>query len=267
MLKRGVCNSRTPVRLFNRARIAVTDAFFRRFGGAAALSAADRHVLEDALRRVRQVPSRQDLVREGERPSDSTVLLEGFACRYKLLPGGKRQIMAFLLPGDICDLQLLILRQMDHSIVTLTPCRVASFPRMTIDSLCQLSPALLRELWRGTLVDAAIHRQWIVSLGRRSPYERVAHLFCELIHRLQAIGMASGSQFEFPMTQADLGDAVGLSVVHVNRTLQQMRADGLIALRANVLKVLDWPRLKAAARFDAAFLRDGSAGAAGTEWL
>ncbi|HWL03996.1 MAG TPA: Crp/Fnr family transcriptional regulator [Xanthobacteraceae bacterium] len=237
----------------------MTNALFHRLGEAAALAPSERTVLEEALRRFRQVPARHDIIRDGERPTDSTVLLEGFACRYKLLSGGRRQILAFLIPGDICDLQLLVMDSMDHSVATLTPCRVASFPRKTIDHLCELSPALLRRLWRETVLDAAIHREWIASLGRRSPYERVAHLFCELTHRLQAIGAVREGRFEFPMTQADLGDAVGLSVVHVNRTLQQMRADGLITLRANVLTILDEARLKAAARFSGDFLGAGVA--------
>src|SRR5262249_10813129 len=151
-----------------------------------------------------------------------------------------------LIPGDICDLRSLLLRRMDHSVVALSRCRVAVIPHHKLFKILEIHPRLAFAFWCDTLLDAAIYRQWLTNIGRRSAYIRIAHLLCEVWCRLDAVGLTREGSYELPVTQADIGDAMGLSVVHVNRTLQQLRAHGLISFRSNVVRVLDWERLQAA---------------------
>jgi CRP-like cAMP-binding protein len=212
-----------------------------------------RSILELPLA-VEELGPDQDIVREGDRPSVCCLLLEGFACRYKLTEGGRRQIFSFHTPGDIPDLQSLHLKVMDHSLKTLTPCRVAFVPHESVAQLTRRCPRVGDVLWRDTLIDAAIFREWMIGIGRRSAYTRIAHLLCEVFVRLRAVGLADGWECEFPVTQNEVGDALGLSTVHVNRSLQDLRADGLMDLRRGTLKILDWDGFKRAGEFDPAYL-------------
>jgi CRP-like cAMP-binding protein len=152
------------------------------------------------------------------------LILDGFACRYKVLPEGTRSIVAYLLPGDMCDWHAFILKEMDHSVATLSPCQVVAIPRSTVLEVTDKYPAITRALWWIALVDEAVLREWIVSLSRRSADQAIAHLFCELLVRLEAVGLRVANGFEFPVTQSDLADTVGLSAVRVNRVLQELRA-------------------------------------------
>jgi CRP-like cAMP-binding protein len=181
------------------------------------------------------------------------LILEGFACRYKLLADGRRQIMAYLVPGDFCDLHVFILKAMDHTIATLSPCRVVDIPRERILELTERS-ALARALWWATLVDEATLREWLVNIGARSAEERIAHLLCELLLRLRVVGLADGAEYELPITQAELADTMGLSSVHVNRVLQRLRGDGLITLKSKHLVILDVERLNAFGGFTPNYL-------------
>ncbi len=147
-------------------------------------------------------------------------MLEGFAYRYKLLPDGKRSIFAYLVPGDFCDLNIFILKAMDHSIATLSACTMVDIPRPRILELLE-RPAIARALWWATLVDEATLREWLVNMGRRDAETSIAHLFCEMHLRLKSIGLADGGEFRLPITQNELADTVGLSAVHVNRSLQK----------------------------------------------
>ena len=203
---------------------------------------------------------RKDLIREGDEPRDVQLILEGFACRYKLLADGRRQIMAYLLPGDFCDLHIFILRRMDHSIATLSPCRVAAIPRRRILELTE-RPAIARAPWWATLVDEAVLREWLVNIGARPAEERIAHLLCELLLRLRTVGLASGGGYALPITQAEIADTMGLTNVHVNRVLQRLRAEGAITLEERRLVILDVDRLMAFSGFDPNYLhlaeRDG----------
>jgi CRP-like cAMP-binding protein len=166
------------------------------------------------------------------------LILDGFACRYKLTDEGTRQIMAYLVPGDFCDLHVFILKEMDHSIATLSRCTVGDIPRDRILTLLE-RPAIAKALWWATLVDEAVLREGLVNIGRREAAERIAHLVCELLLRLRAVGLANGGGFELPITQAELADIVGLSDVHVNRSLQALREAGLITLKGKHLVILD----------------------------
>ena len=213
----------------------------------------DRRLFDGAIGPVRTVPADQDLVREGDQTGDVHLIVEGFACRYKLLKDGSRQIVAFLIPGDFCDLHIFILKTMDHNIATLSRAQVVDLPRSSILEMTE-RPALARALWWATLVDEAILREWLLNNGQREAEERIAHLICELYARLQVVGLAGADRFPLPITQAEIGDALGLSAIHVNRSLQTLRSQGLISLRHRELIIKDPARLKAFASFDPNYL-------------
>lgn len=201
----------------------------------------------------------QDIAREGDRPGDCKLIVEGFACRYRQLEDGKRQIVSFHLPGDLVDLTSLLLGRMDHGIAAITPVEAVAIPHAVLLDWTERYPRLAQMLWRDTLVDAAIFREWVVNIGRRSAHQRIAHLLCELVTRMRAAGLAppqdSGDPCDLPpITQGNLADATGLSVVHVNRTIQQLRAEGLVDMRGRTLVALDWNGLRRAAGFDPAYL-------------
>jgi CRP-like cAMP-binding protein len=209
---------------------------------------------------TRNVAADQDIVQEGDRPSECCLVIEGFVCRYKLTDQGKRQIFSFHLPGDIPDLQSLHLRVMDHSLTTLTPSKLAFIPHEHLTRVMHRCPRLADVLWRDTLIDAAVFREWMIGIGRRSAETRIAHVLCEVLVRMRAVGLANEHRCELPITQAELGDALGLSTVHVNRSLQELRGKGLITLRGSILTVEDWQGLKKAGEFDPTYLHlDGDA--------
>jgi CRP-like cAMP-binding protein len=222
----------------------------------AALSESDRFALDSitSSARTKTVAPIEDIVRDGDRPSECSLILKGFACRYKLLPSGKRQIMSFHLPGDICDLHALMLGELDHSIGALEPTTVAVLPHTLLRDLIQHHPGIAQAFWQDTLIDSAVFREWMIGLGRRSAYKRIAHLFCELLVRFKSVGLAPNGSLDLPLTQEELGDALGLSTVHVNRVLQALRADGLIALQSGKLTINDWESLQEAGEFKPNYL-------------
>lgn len=243
-------------RLGRKNKPDMTNLLIRKLEQFAALGPNDRRALDSivATARTRDVGADQDLVRDGERPSECVLILEGFACRYKILPSGKRQIMSFHIPGDICDLHGLLLGSMDHSIGTLAPTKVASIPHAILRGLIDEYPKVAQALWQDTLVDSAVFREWMVGMGRRTAQQRIAHLLCELFVRFKTIGLASDGSLVMPVTQAELGDSLGLSTVHVNRVLQELRRDDLITLRGSQLVIENWEGLKRAGEFNAAYL-------------
>jgi len=219
------------------------------------LSGEDKHVLERiTAERVRGLGPCENLVHEGDRSSQINVILSGWGCRYKHLEDGRRSIMAFLVPGDLCDQNIFILRQMDHSVGAMTPVTVAEISRAVFEDLTLHHPRITQALWWATLVDMAIQREWTVNLGQRTAFERMAHLLCELFLRLRGVGLTQDHSCELPVTQSDLGDAVGLTNVHVNRTLQDLRAAALIVLKGKSLTILDLERLMRAALFNPNYL-------------
>ena len=223
------------------------------------LASEDKQALEKAASlKVRQLKPREDIIREGDKPRQVNLIMEGWACRYKTLEDGRRQITAFLLPGDMCDLRMFILKEMDHSVGALTPLRVAEIPSDTILDLTDNHPRIGRALWWNSLVEEAIQREWTTNIGQRQATERMSHLFCELLLRLRGVGLTNGNKnghsFELPATQEQLGDATGISTVHVNRTLQEMREQGLIILRGKTLTIPDLEALQAAALFNPNYL-------------
>ncbi len=172
--------------------------------------------------------AREVIVRDGERPTDCCLLVDGFAFRSKTTVDGERQVLSLHIPGEIPDLQSLPLGVMDHDLTTLTPCTLGFIAHADMIELNRARPNLAAALWRETLIDASIFREWIVNVGRRSATARLTHLLVELHRRLEAIGLTKGGEFGLPVTQADLADCLGLSTVHVNRVLQYLRREGFL---------------------------------------
>ncbi|HEX6374282.1 MAG TPA: Crp/Fnr family transcriptional regulator [Allosphingosinicella sp.] len=214
---------------------------------------ADRRALAALCADAREVGPRRNLVREGDRPDHVHLMVEGWAARYKLLPDGARQITAFLLPGDFCDLHVTLLGEMDHSIATLTRAKVAFIPRATMDAVTG-RPGLVKAFWWTTLVDEAVLRAWIVNVGRRDAFGAVGHLICELYVRLRSVGLVADHRFALPLTQEEIADALGLTPVHVNRVLQRLRAESFISFRHGLLTIHDYGRLERASGFNPNYL-------------
>jgi CRP-like cAMP-binding protein len=234
----------------------------RKLENFATLSDDDKLALDKATRQVRVYRSREDIICEGDYPEAVNLLIEGYACCYKQLEDGRRQIMAYFVPGDLCDINVFILRKMDHSIATLSPATVALIPRDTMLDLMAQHPRITQALWWSTRVDEATLREWVVNLGQRSAHERTAHLLCELFFRLRAMGLTNGNSCTLPVTQGELGDTLGLTVVHTNRMLQDLRRDGLLELKGKHLTILDLNALQEAALFNPNYLHLEHEGAA-----
>jgi len=227
----------------------------RKLEHIAPLSDEDKQVLIGAVARTRLLGSDEDLIREGDRPTDCHLILDGVLCRYKLLSEGKRQITGFQITGDLCDLCGLVMGRIDHSVGTLTRARVGVIPHTVLRDILERHRRIAQALWQETLIDASIAREWVANLGRRSAYQRLAHLLCEMGVRLKAVGrVADGMSFEWLVTQAEVADAMGLSTVHVNRVLKQLRSEGLIVTQGSEIRVLDWGRLQEAGEFTPDYL-------------
>lgn len=231
---------------------------------------SEQKISEKELASLREIPihvvdmaAHQSIVREGDRPHRSFVVLDGLACTSKLSASGSRQIMAVHVPGDLPDVQSLHLAIMDCSLSSISPCRIGFIEHKVLRKICEGSPAMAAALWRHTLIEAAIFREWVLNVGRRTATSRMAHFFCELVLRLQAAGRCRELTCNVPLSQATLGDILGLSVVHVNRTLMELREAKLISWKNGLLEVLDWPGLVEAGDFDPAYLHLSSAGTHG----
>jgi CRP-like cAMP-binding protein len=214
----------------------------------------ERHALETLPMQVAVIRDNQDIVRMGDHPSRCCLILSGFACTYKMTVDGKRQIVSFNLPGDIPDLQSLHLKVLDTSIATISQCRVGFITHDTLRDICTRYPRIATAFWREALIDAAIFREWVLNVGRRDAYNRMAHVLCEMLVRLRAVGLAQDHACDLPITQAEFADALGVTTVHANRVFQQMRADGLIETKGTQVKVPDWDRLKQVGEFDPTYL-------------
>jgi len=226
--------------------------FVQKLKNLAELNSADTDAIIALTSHSRQYSSKQDMIREGDRPGPVFVILKGWACRYKILPSGTRQIMAFLLPGDACDLHVGILTEMDHNHQALTPCEVALIPGDRMEALLEDHPAIARAMYKSQLIDEGILRAWIVSMGRRSSVERVAHLMCELY--LRSCSINSTNEVAFPISQIVLADALGMTPLHVNRTLKELRVRGAMSLQRGNLLVSDPLKLVEIAGFDENYL-------------
>lgn len=195
------------------------------------------------------------VIRERDVAQHACVLLSGFAVRSKMVANGNRQIVSIHMKGEIVDLQNSLLNIADHSVQMLTSGRVAMIPREALFSLVFERPAIGRALWADTMVDSSIYREWIANIGRRDARTRIAHLLCEFSLRLKVAGLGEATGYELPMTQEQLGDATGLTSVHVNRTIKSLEKDGLID-RSNPRSIFigDWRKLAEAGDFDSGYL-------------
>ncbi|ACA16319.1 cyclic nucleotide-binding protein [Methylobacterium sp. 4-46] len=227
----------------------------RRLSAHRPLSEAEIGVVNRLSMASRPVGPRTDLVREGEDPGGAYAILAGAACCYKLRTIGTRHIVGYLLPGDIADADAVTVRRADASLATLSACTVAFLPRALLAEIRAAHPGIASALRAAKLVEAAILRTWLANLGCRSALERTAHLFCELRARLQVVGLAGDAAYDLPMTQIDLSLTLGMSTVHMNRTLHELRRQEAADLRGRTLHILDRDRLEGIAEFDPSYLR------------
>lgn len=194
------------------------------------------------------------LVREGTGIDGCIALLSGFAYRSKVAGDGARQILSIHLAGDLVDVDDSLLNVADHSVQTLTRAEVAVISRQAISNVSAAFPAVARALWRDSLVEGSIFREWLLNIGQRCARQRIAHLLCELVLRQEAAGLCKSPVYELPMTQEQIGDATGLTGVHVNRTIQGMRGEGLITTSKGAVSVVNWQQLQAVGDFDSTYL-------------
>jgi CRP-like cAMP-binding protein len=232
----------------------MNNPLLRKLSNFTELSAEESAALVDCCKDVREVAAREDVIAQGDRTGGVKLLLEGFACRYKTLEDGRRQIVAYFVPGDLCDLRVFILKRMDHSIGAIAPSRVATLSPDNVMKLMHNYPTLTRALWWSTLVEEAIAREWIVNVGQRNARERMAHLFCELLYRFRAVGLNQGLSCTLPLTQVELAETLGLSSVHVNRTLQELRRRKLITLNGGTLTIQNLKALEKLSFFNPDYL-------------
>jgi CRP-like cAMP-binding protein len=232
----------------------MADRFVSKLARLAKLGKQEVAVLSAATANARLIPRREDLIREGDRPGPIIVVLAGWAYRYKILPDGTRQILAFLMPGDSCDLHVGPLAEMDHSIQTIVPCTIATIDRAAMDSLMERFPEVAKAMYFAQLVDEGTMRAWITSMGRRSSIQRVAHLMCELYIRAANIGLSEEGVVVFPLSQVMLADALGMTAVHLNRVLKALRGREVMALTRGNLAVTDALQLARIAGFDENYL-------------
>lgn len=218
------------------------------------LSAEEEEVLGQTITGLEDVPAKQTLIKRGEPLSHSVLLLDGLMCRYKDLRNGRRQISALHVPGDFLDLHGFTLKHLDHDVMSLSPCKVAYADHAKLARLTEEFPHLTRLLWFTTNLDAAIHREWELSLGQRTGVSRAAHLFCELYQRLKIVDLVDGATFAFPVNQSELGECLGLTPVHTNRVLRELRERGLALFKNGIVTIEDLRGLESLAEFEASYL-------------
>jgi len=195
-----------------------------------------------------------EIVPAGVRIDFSSVILSGVSCRQKILNSGVRQITALQISGDFCDLHSYMVKTMEESVFAITDCEVGIVPHKEIDRVVEQEPNIARQLWLYTLIDASIYREWIVSLGRRPVLSRLAHLICEMYLRLKAVGLVNGMSYSLPVTQQDISDAMGTSLVHTNRTLARLRQERLATFANRAVTIHNWAELQRVAEFDPTYL-------------
>ena len=218
------------------------------------ISANEQAALLATLTPPRTVTRGQDIVADASTPKHTSVLLSGTACRYKVLRKDKRHIFAFQYPGDMIDLYSYVMKMVDHGIGALSDCEVAHIPHEKISALCGEYPNLAYAFWRDSMIDTSILHTWALG-GSRNTVERLANMLCEIFVRLEAVGLTEiGRPLDFNATQRDLADALGLSLVHVNKTLKVLKTKGLIGRIGTKIEILDWKRLQKVGDFDASYL-------------
>jgi CRP-like cAMP-binding protein len=228
--------------------------FVRRLENFEALSAGEKQAILEVSENVRTLGPRNLIIQEGDKPHNASLVLDGIACRYKLLADGGRQITAFLIPGDLCDGHMFVLDEMDHSIGTISACTIADIDPQTLAAITQKYPRIARALWWTSLSEKAVLREWLTNVGRQPADKRTARLLCELFMRLQAVGKAKGNSFEVPLSQIDLADATALSTVHINRVLRKFRERRLVAVERRSITIRNVEALMSFAEFYSNYL-------------
>ena len=219
-----------------------------------AITEDEERAIRAMMSEVREFPQDRVVVRRHQEINESLLLIDGWAARTKDLRDGGRQISEIAFAGDFVDLHGFTLKRLDHNIATITPCRFAVAPHERVHATLERHPHLARIYWMMTNIDGSIHREWTVSLGRRTALSRMAHLFCEILERLKIVGLADNDSYDFPLTQQEFGECLGLTSVHVNRTLQALRRQGLIQVENKRATILDLPGLKSLGEFDPDYL-------------
>jgi CRP-like cAMP-binding protein len=230
------------------------EAHLKKLRARDSISAEEERAVRNLVAQEIEVQQDRTLVRHGEELSQSMLLLSGWLARAKDLPSGQRQIAELHVAGDFADLHGFTLKRLDHDVIAITRCRIALVPHERLKELTERFPHVARVFWTMTNIDAAIQREWTLSLGRRTAIQRMAHLLCELNERLGIVGLSDENSFEFPLTQVEFGECLGLTSVHVNRTLQELRRRRLIELQSRRVTIFDLEALKAVAEFDPAYL-------------
>ena len=232
----------------------VIEHILKRFSSRVELTGDARAKIANLPIKIRTLEPSTYLLREGQRPLRCAFIVDGFAYRQKLTPNGEREIVSILMPGEFIDVQNLYLEESDHDIQALTRVTVADIPITALRGLAETYPAVNQALWIDALVESSIHREWLLNIGRRNAKTRMAHLLCEFCVRLRTSDVGQTRAYELPMTQEQLGDALGLTPVHVNRVLKALESDGLIVRRKRQVNVVDWPALRDAAEFNERYL-------------
>ncbi|MBW0008482.1 MAG: Crp/Fnr family transcriptional regulator [Sphingomonas sp.] len=218
------------------------------------ISSEEERAIRDSVTETRRVAADDILIRAGQELNSSNLLLDGWMARTKDLPSGERQVTELHVAGDFADLHGFTLKRLDHDVVTLSECTVGVVPHERLKEIIESYPRLGQYYWFSANVDAAITRELALSLGQRSAMSRMAHLFCELYLRLDAVGQARPDGYAFPLTQRELSECLGLTVVHANRTIQELRRRGLVELENRQLTILDRRGLEGIAEFDSTYL-------------
>ena len=226
----------------------------KRFERRAQLNASDFQALLQLPHRLQTVEAATYVVREGERPTQSCLIVSGFAYRHKITAEGSRQIVSVHIPGDFVDLEGALLNISDHNVQALTRCELAFVRRDAMRELILSHPRIGMALWVETLIDGAIFREWVVNVGRRDARTRISHLLCEFARRLEVAGLAEEYRYELPMTQEQLADATGLTSVHVNRILQALSREGLVERHKRSIAIPDWEKLRRVGGFSDTYL-------------
>lgn len=230
------------------------DALVRKLETRSRLSTDDTKILLGLPISIRRYEARRDIILEGRHNNQCCIVLEGLLCRYKVVRDGGRQILSLHMPGDIPDLQSIHIDTMDHTVGTLSPALVGFIPHVAIKHTLQQSYAISKAFWLEVLVEASILRGWTVSLGKRSAAARIAHFLCEYVTRMKAIGLSDGMTCGLPLNQPEMGDVLGLSTVHTNKKLRELKRERLVEVRANLIRILDWEGLCQRADFDPNYL-------------
>lgn len=196
----------------------------------------------------------QVIARDGDRPTECCLISKGFCVRSKTTSNGRRQILSIHIPGEIPDLQSLHLHVLDHDLTTLTECALGFISHASLREVTRRKPNVAEILWRDTLIDAAMFRDWIVNVGQRQAPSRLAHIIVELRERLKVIGQVQGDRFEMPLTQEQIGEAMGITPVHANRIVKQLRDDNVLEFHRGGVRVIDEQKLLELADFDGLYL-------------